>query len=755
MSRILRRMNWGRVRDSIKRTSQTDVPRSSRLAALVSMAWLSALAGVLIAAMIIPTSAFVITTGRSVSKDIVDLPLEIRDMPNPQTSRIFASNGERIAYFYQENRQDIPLKDIAPEMQTALVSIEDYRFYEHGALDLKGTMRALIKNASSSTGTQGGSTLTQQLVKLTLLQQAVTKEQQDAAKEKSVERKVRELKIAIDFEEKLTKDEILERYLNIAYYGDGAYGVNAAAYHFFSVKPADLNIKQAATLAGLVQNPDTTNPRVYPERTLQRRNTVLGVLAKLGKIDRAEAEKLSAEPLGLKFTKFPNGCVNSEASFSCDYIRRFLLADEDLGETVADRQALLERGGLSVRSNIDLSMQSAVNKAVKQHVAPKDKAIGSLALVEPGTGKVRALGQSRPMGRDKKKGETYINYAVPKKYGDSGGFQAGSTFKMFTVAAALEEGIPASKSYNSPSPMRLPPGTYFDCEGGGTSEFEVRNSTGTGTFNMVQATRRSVNSYFAQLERDAGLCETVEMAEAMGIEVPFRDDKGRALPTNGQVPSFTLGPIDVSPLDMAASYAVPAAGGIYCKPSPVNELLDQQGRLIKRYEPECKRVMTEENAAIVNEILAGLQRPGGFGYSRGSGLNVPSAAKTGTTNSSKAVWYVGYTPEISAASMIAGVNNKGVPSSLVGVSLGGRAVSFGPSGSSLAAPQWKSAMGVIQANLSPVPFKRANMPVIVKPKPKKTEAADDDDDAASPNARRTARPDGRPTNRPPGRGNDD
>lgn len=726
LSRILVPMNWGRMRESIKRTSQTEAPKSSRLATVVSMVWLSALSGVLIAAMLIPASAFMITTTRSLSTDLVDLPLEVQEIPNPQTTRVLASNGKRIAYFFQENRQDIRLKDISPEMQEALISIEDNRFHSHGALDLKGTMRALLSNASSSTGTQGGSTLTQQLVKLTLLQQAITKEQQDAAKEKSVERKIRELKIAIEFEERLSKDEILERYLNIAYFGDGAYGIDAASNHFFSVKPSELSVSQAATLAGLVQNPDTTNPRVYPERALQRRNVVLGVMAKLGKIDRAEAEKLSAEPLGLKFMKFPNGCVNSQASFSCDYVRRFLLADEDLGETVAQRQALLERGGLTVKSNIDLSMQSAVNKAVKQHVLPKDKAIGALALVEPGTGKVRALGQSRPMGNSKK-GETYINYTVPRKYGDSGGFQAGSTFKMFTVAAALEEGIPASKSYNSPSGLTLRAGTYFDCDDGATGEFTVRNSTGAGYFNMTQATRRSVNSYFAQLQRDAGLCETVEMAESMGIDVPFKDEKGRAVPGNGQVPSFTLGPIDVSPLDMAAAYAVPAAGGIYCEPSPVDELLDESGRLIKKYEPECKRVMTEKNAGIVNEILAGLQRPGGFGHSRGSGLSVPSAAKTGTTSGSKAVWYVGYTPEISTASMIAGVNNKGVPSSLSGISLGGRPINFGPSGSSLAAPQWKSAMGIIEKNLAPVKFLSvavpAPRPTARKPKPTSTPSA--------------------------------
>ena len=752
-SRILESMDWGRFRESIKRTSQREAPQSSRLVAIGSMAWLSVLAGVLVAAMVLPASAFVLNSSRRLTQDVLDLPLLVADAPNPQTTRILASNGDRIAYFYQENRQDVPLDDISEYMQTAIVSIEDYRFFEHGALDLKGTLRALTRNAGSGEGTQGGSTLTQQLVKLTLQQQAITPEQRDAATERSLERKIRELKIAIEFEEELSKEEILERYLNIAYFGDGAYGINAAAYHFFSTKPANLTVLQSATLAGLVQNPETTNPRVYPERALQRRNTVLAVMAKRGEIDKATAEKLAAEPLGLKFTKFPNGCVNSQASFSCDYIRRYLLADEDLGETVADRRALLERGGLTVKSNIDLTMQSAVNKAVTKHVDPKDKAIGALAMVEPGTGKVRAIGQSRPMGRDKKKGETYINYVVPKKYGDSGGFQAGSTFKMFTVAAALNEGISPYKSYSSPSSMTLPPGTFFDCDEGSTGEFRVRNSTGAGYFNMIRATRRSVNTYFAQLQRDVGLCETVEMAESMGIDVPFKDDEGRALPGNGQVPSFTLGPIDVSPLDMAAAYATPAAGGIYCEPSPVDELLDQHGRLIKKYEPECERVLSEDDAAIVNEILVGLQQPGGFGHSNGSGLSVPSAAKTGTTTGSKAVWYVGYTPEIATASMIAGVNKKGIPSSLRGITLNGRQINFGPSGSSLAAPQWKSAMGAIESNLTPVKFKKANMSKYGgKPIPKVTTPAPTVPTASTPTVaapKPTPRP--QPTRRPQGR----
>lgn len=709
-------MAWRKVHDSIKKTAQTDLPSSSPWKALGSMAWLSVLAGLVVAAMVIPSTAFVATTGRSVSKDLVDLPLELPDRPNPQTTRVIASNGKRVAYFYQENRQDIPLEKISENMKDAIISIEDYRFYDHGALDLKGTMRALTKNAASDDGVQGGSTLTQQLVKLTLLQQATTREQRIAATEKSTARKIRELKLAISFEKEYTKDEILERYLNIAYFGDGSYGINAAAYHFFSISPEKLNVQQAATLAGLVQNPEQRNPRVYPERALQRRNTVLAVMAKLGKIDRKTAEELSAKPLGVKLTAFPNGCVDSVASFSCDYIRRFLLADKDLGKTLKERQTLLERGGLTVKSNVDLSMQSAVSKAVKKHVAPTDRAIGSLALVEPGTGKVRAIGQSRPMGTNKKKGQSFINFSVPQKYGDSAGFQAGSVFKMFTVAAALKKGIPPGKTYSSPQTMSFPAGTYYDCDKGATGKFDVKNSTGSGTFHMVRATRQSINTYFAQLERDAGLCNTVKAAEAMGIKVPFRDKDGNALPANGQVPSFTLGPIDVSPLDMAAAYATPASGGIYCKPQPVDEILDRDGAVIKKYKPQCKRVMSKKNAAIVNEILAGLQRPGGFGHSNGTALSIPSAAKTGTTNDTKAVWYVGYTPEIAAASMIAGINKKGVPASLSRATLAGRQINFGMAGgSSLAGPQWKSAMGRIESNLTPAPF--GSPGVLVPPPP--------------------------------------
>ena len=719
-------MAWEEFRASMRRLVRSKKTPRSTVGAVGSMARLSVLGGIAVAAILIPATTFVAVTGSRVTHDLVALPLTLEDRPNPQTTRLLASNGELLAYFYQENRQDVPLDKIAPVMQKAILAIEDSRFYEHGALDLKGTLRALVNNASDGQ-TQGGSTITQQLVKLTLLSQATSKKERIAATETSLARKARELKLAIAYEEEHTKKEILERYLNIAYFGDGAYGIQAAAYHYFSKSPDKLTSTQAATLAGLVKNPVEFDPRVYPERALQRRNTVLAVMGRLGLLSTSQVEKRSASPLDLKITKYPNGCVTSVAAFSCDYVQRYLFNEPALGADLNERKRTLERGGLTIHTNIDLRMQKAANEAVNSTVGAKDRAVAGIAMVEPGTGKVRGIAQSRPMGTNKKKGQTFLNYLVPTGLGGAYGFPAGSTFKLFTAAAALQQGIDVGKVYKSPNSMTIPAGTYFDCEGGGTDAWRVSNSTGSGSMNMYTGFRRSVNTYFAQLERDAGLCNTVKMAEAMGITVPFdpdnKDSKGRSRPITNQVPSFTLGITDVSPLDMAAAYATPASGGKYCKPMPVAKIVDFNDEIIKEYEPTCERVLSKDDAAQINDILRGLQQPGGFGFSNGTGLDIMSAAKTGTIQNNKAVWYNGYTPELSTAAMIAGLNKKGQPKSLVGTTIKGQPISFAAvGGSSLAGPMWKKAMGVIQDYLEPSTFDPP-------PKGQPKEPEEDDDDA--------------------------
>jgi len=702
-------MPWEDVAESARRGGATqlaqrvkgtvdsvDVP-TSRMKLLFGLIRWSVVAGLILAAMLVPAAAFAGVTLSRLTQAIVDLPADLADNPAAQTTHVLASNNKRLAYFYRENRQDVPLSKISPTMQQAILAIEDNRFYNHGALDLKGTIRAVINNATRGP-TQGGSSITQQLVKLTLVQQARTQEEIEAATEPSIARKIRELKLATQYEKTHSKNEILERYLNIAYYGDGAYGIDAAAHHWFSTSAAALTTNQAALLAGVVKNPSYFDPKRAPERATQRRNTVLAVMADQGKISSTDAQRLMAEPLGLKITAFAAGCASAanNGAFACDYVRRYLLQEPALGQTVAERAAVLERGGLTIESNIDPRMQRAIYAAVTSTVAPTDRAIGAQALIEPGTGKVRGVAQSRPMGRDRDAGQSYINFAVPTAYGDSAGFQAGSTFKLFTTAAALQKGIKVSKTYKASKHITIPGRTFRTCSGGVILDpWPVTNSTVSGKMNMYKGLRKSVNTYYAQLERETGLCNVVQMAQSMGIVVPDRD----------QVGPFTLGVTDVSPLTMAAAYAVPASGGIYCKPQPVGRILDMKGQVVKTYTKECRRVLPPKIAAQINDILEGLQRPGGFGYANGTGLSIPSAAKTGTTNKNRAVWYVGYTPRLVAASMIAGADEQGRPRSLAGATLRGQPISFSQvGGSSLAGPMWKKAMGVIAAHLPPTDF---------------------------------------------------
>ncbi|HEX7716161.1 MAG TPA: penicillin-binding protein, partial [Marmoricola sp.] len=661
------------------------------------MVALSALMGVLVAGLVIPFAGALGVGTKAISKSMKNFPIKVSAEPLAQRSRVLDTNGNLIATFYDQNRVNVPLSEVAPVMQQAVIAIEDSRFYEHGALDVKGTLRAFLKNQASNGVTQGGSSITQQLAKMTQLNQARTKAEREAATADTYKRKIQELRLAVAFEKNYSKDWILERYLNIAYFGDGAYGIQSAARHYFSKDAKDLNVKQAALLAGLVKNPVGYDPTTYPDRALERRNLVLNRMAALGKIDQTEADQLAAKKLGLKISPATNGCVGSPAPFFCDYVRRYLLADPSLGKTVDDRRQLLESGGLTIKTTLDLRYQQAADRATSAHVAPTDNAIGALAMVEPGTGNVKAISQSRPMGRNKKKGETYLNYVVNSKYGDANGFQAGSTFKLFVLASALEQGLPTSTKFKSPQTMHIPQNEFQDCDGpySNYAPWDVNNSTGAGTFDMYRGTQQSVNTYFAQLEKKTGLCAPYAMARSMGVEL---DD-----PAHERVPSFTLGIADVSPLEMAGAYATVAARGLHCDNRPVLRILNSDGRVFKTYPKQCQQVMQENTADTINDILRGVMQRGGFGA--GLALDKPSAGKTGTINSNMAVWFDGYTPALATVSMVAGANQDGHWVTLNGQRLNGQYVPTAH-GSTTAGPMWADAMRAIQDLLPDVDFVR-------------------------------------------------
>ncbi len=659
--------------------------------------------GLLVAGLAIPFAGVAGLASRNVAASMDKLPTDLTAAPLAQRTRVLATDGTVIATWYDQNRVNVRLNQVSTRMKQAILAIEDSRFYSHGALDVKGTLRAFITNQANSGVKQGGSSITQQMVKMTLQLQG-TEEQRKEASEDSYRRKWNELRYAIAFEQKYSKQWILERYLNLAYFGDGAWGIEAAARHYFNKPAAKLRLREAAMLAGIVKNPTKYDPTNDKDEARARRDLVLYRMAELHVITPQQAENATGRGLGLDVIKSRNGCVSAmdgEASWFCDYVKEYLLRDKALGKNRNQRERVLNAGGLTIHTTLDPRFQIAANKAVGAHVYARDQAIGGLAMTVPGSGEVRALSQSRPMGRNKKKGETYLNYVVPTKYGDSGGFQAGSTFKIFVLASAINQRIPLSTKIKAPQTYTIPGSTLRDCpgKGGGYDDWKVNNSTGAGTFDLYSGTQKSVNTFFAQLEQRTGLCEPITLAKDMGVQVPDRDRVG----------PFTLGVTNTDPLTMASVYATFAARGVWCDPRPVTQILDSRGKVVKDYPDKCEQLVKSDVADAVNDILRGVVAPGGFGSALNPGQ--PAAGKTGTIQDNKAVWFDGYTPDLAAAAMIAGANSFGQPITLNGQTVGGRYIAQA-FGSTNAGPIWGDAMKAVAPYLPDTNFTEPNATTI-------------------------------------------
>jgi membrane peptidoglycan carboxypeptidase len=378
--------------------------RASPASRLMAMVAVSVAMGVLLAGTVAPLLAVGVVAVRWADQNSGLLPAKLTIEPLPQRSRMLDRHGNEVALFFDQYRIVVPLEDVAPVMLKAVLAIEDHRFFEHGPLDAQGTLRAFVKNAAQDELAEGGSTITQQLVKLTLENQADTEAEAETATATTYDRKIRELRYAVGLERDYDKDWILQQYLNLAYFGDGAHGVEAAARHYFSRSASELTLRQAALLAGLIKNPTLYDPTEDPEVARERRDLVLDRMAELGMISVATADRVKLRGLRLRISPVVNGCVASAAPFFCDYVYEHLLRDEALGKTAAKRVRELNTGGLTIVTTLDLGMQRAADRSVRTHVYPTDQAIGGLAMVQPRTGAVRALAQSRPMGRDQRRG---------------------------------------------------------------------------------------------------------------------------------------------------------------------------------------------------------------------------------------------------------------------------------------------------------------------------------------------------------------
>ncbi|MBE0476939.1 MAG: PBP1A family penicillin-binding protein [Coriobacteriia bacterium] len=513
-----------------------------------------------------------------------------------QTSVIKDRDGRTLVeLFAEQNRTDVPLTEMPIELRRAVISTEDKRFYEHKGVDPWGIARAVLVDIRTGSKVQGGSTITQQFVK-----------QAFVTPEKTVKRKVMEGMLAYQVEKRYTKDEILELYLNTIYFGHGAYGVQAASQVYFGKHVGDLTLPESAVLAGVIKAPARFSPYLDEKAAERRRATVLSQMVAENYVDResyAEALAAELELKGLDRAK-------ARAPYFVEYVKSLLV--EEFG---ADA---VYRGGITVKTTLDLKIQEAAERAVRETLNRKGDPSASLVAIDPASGEIVAMVGGRDFGTQQ------YNVAV------QGRRQPGSAFKPFVLVTALQQGISPEATFES-GPVRLTVA--------GSDPWKVTGAGGgrRGPMRLREATERSVNSVFAQLIMAVGPEKVVETARKMGIREEMTP-----------VPAIALGGHEqgVSPLAMASAYGTLANEGVHVRAHGIREVRDATGEVLMKAERKKSRALDPEIAALTTDILKGVVTSG---TGKAAAIGRPVAGKTGTTQEYRDAWFVGYTPQLATA----------------------------------------------------------------------------------------------------------
>ncbi|RAO04074.1 Penicillin-binding protein 2D [Micromonospora noduli] len=649
-------------------------PRSP-LSRLFTVLLAGVLAGLVLAVAALPGNLLLGLTARSALGSYAALPASLKTPATPQRSYLYANDGKTlITTFYDVNRTDVPLSEIAPVMRQAIVAAEDRRFYDHGGADLRGLARALVANVKGGGTEQGGSTLTMQYVRNVLKTDPTrTAEERAAATDPTVGRKIQEIRYASALDKSLGKDEILDRYLNIAYFGSGAYGIAAASQRYFGKPPAQLTLAESALLAGLVQSPDAYSPiSGDKDEALARRSYVLDSMVATNAITVAQAAQAKAEPLALRPTAQPNGCTavsqgHDDWGFFCDYLRQWWLTQPAFGATVAEREQALRSGGYTVVTSLDPKIQATAQQQATKVYGYDNKRALPIAAVQPGTGRVLAMAVNRHYSlADNPGGQAnHPNTVNPLISGGASvdGYQAGSTFKLFTMLAALESGRTLSTGFDAPA--KLP--TRYAAEGPGSCDGHWCPANANpdwmdGYRMMWDGFGRSVNTYFVWLAEQVGQDKVVQMAQRLGITFRADSDANFAKNNAANWGSFTLGVAATTPLDLANAYATVAAEGTYCTPVPVVSVTGADGTKVPVGQPSCKRVLDADVArAATDAARCPVGQQSAFGQCNGgtaTGVNDildgrPVAGKTGSSEQNSTETFVGFTPQVAVAGIAA------------------------------------------------------------------------------------------------------
>lgn len=646
---------------------------ATTLGKIVAFFGVSALCGVLAAGLMVPVASLA-GSGANAGVDIFNaLPASFAGEPIAEPSKILAKDGSTIATFYSENRQPVKLKNISPVMRKAIVSIEDERFYQHNGVDMRGIARAAVNNFTSSSQ-QGASTLTQQYVNNLLINSdsvnGVDRSEMTISGTKNIADKAREAKLAISIEKEMSKDEILEGYLNLVLFSGRNYGVQAAAQRFYSIDAKDLNLQQSAMLAGMVQLPNAYNPESYPERSIKRRNTVLAAMLRTGAIDKAEYKKAVASDLNLKPHKTLSGCIAADsAAYFCDYVTKLIVSDDAFGKTAEARESLLYRGGLTIKTTLDPKLQKEAEKQSKAIIPADDKSnIGaSIVTVEPGSGNILAMGQNKTYSPAEGKEFTEYNFAVESSKGGAGGFQGGSTMKPYTTLAWLQAGntmserISAPQKKNYPASFRwkascLPAGytTVVGEDGKGWSPANAVDSwasSGTVDYGLFN----SINSFTVSEASRLDLCDISANTEKLGLvdyenytDLATGKKTTTAQPISPANPSFVIGSAQITPLAQATAFATFANNGEYCENRALTSVTDASGNEYKVKPVTCSQELSPK---VVSDLNGTLKKIASQKVAKGA-INYQIAGKTGTNNGATSTWFVGYTSGMSSAAWV-------------------------------------------------------------------------------------------------------